>query len=313
MKEISPRSHSNAVVTCCNGNWLPYAAATLLSCVRHGSADISDAIIVACDVSDDQIKSFKSFLAAHDFDVKLIIFDPEDELYRVPTGRVTVATLLRLKFDSLLPSHYRRVLCLDCDILALAPLNALFEIDLKGNCIGAVVDYLGLPEKSDAVKIHLQRAGIPLDACYFNSGIMIMDWQRTLKEGHLKHALDLVYAAVKRDKPWTTPDQDALNLTFQDSWLSIPLKFNLQNFFSDFFPKAPVFRHFTTQYKPWQAKWAPGYSRYRKFYVEAFDKSDWRGLVSPHFSSVAFKFSIECFWRKVDFVTRAKLAKFMTL
>jgi lipopolysaccharide biosynthesis glycosyltransferase len=306
------KKHSNALATCCNGNWLPYAAATLLSCVRQGSADITDAIIVVCDVNEDQIKSFNSFLAAHDLDVKLIIFDPEDDLYTVPTGRVTVATLLRLKFDSLLPSHYERVLYLDCDIQALAPLNELLEIDLEGNSIGAVVDYIGLPEKADDAKIHLQRAGIPLDAGYFNSGIMIMDWQKTLKGDYLKRALNLVYAAVNRGAPLTTPDQDALNLVFQDSWLSIPLKFNLQNYFSDFFPIAPVFRHFTTQYKPWQDKWAPGYSRYRRFYVEAFDKSDWRGLVSPHFSGVAFKFTIECLWRKIDFVTRAKLARFMT-
>jgi lipopolysaccharide biosynthesis glycosyltransferase len=83
-------------------------------------------------------------------------------------GRISEVMWFRLALPSLLPDT-ARVLYLDCDTLALAPLAPLWELDLQGSAVGAVTNVF----PPDLVHRPGDLGLAP--AAYFNSGVLLMD------------------------------------------------------------------------------------------------------------------------------------------
>lgn len=130
-----------------------------------------------------------------------------------------LAAWARIFIPSLLPELTGQVLYLDIDVLICRDLSELFETDLQGRIIGAVME-----ERSHAGSGFNQRLAVPLDAPgYFNSGVLLMDVCRYRAEGVLEQILSCV--ATRRGL-LHYPDQDALNSVLCRRWTPIHPRWN---------------------------------------------------------------------------------------
>lgn len=164
---------------------------------------------------------------------------------------------LRLLLPELLPEH-NRVLYLDSDVVVAGPLGPLWDVELNGKLLAAVVNPL-YPHQSDA---GLRRLGLGGQREYFNSGVLLMDlaamrggnWTQQLLDYAKNHEADIRF-----------PDQDTLNAVLRGRWLAISPRYNAQAALYDLswrelpFPRTetqdavrhPVIVHFTGMHKPW--------------------------------------------------------------
>lgn len=269
------KANSFAIVLCCTADWLPFTAATLLSCVQHGAAEIADLFVMVLGACAKDHQIYHEFTNAHGFHVVLIdgVMPPLVDNY--PFDRYSKASVLRLTLDKLLPAKYTRVLYLDSDIIAEGPIADILTVDLKNKSMGAVEDYQSLPHPFNRFSSYAEKLGLGKGTPYFNSGVMLFDWHKTREKGFLQRGLDRIAAALQQGHSFKLPDQDVLNLEFVGEWQRLDLRFNLMAFFVDYFPMKPVFRHFSNRQKPWGAYWQPGFSQARAFYRETFLNSPW--------------------------------------
>ena len=299
----------NAIILCCTANWLPYAAATLLSCVKQGAANVADFHVALIGANAADHEKFADFTNAHGFAATLIDASLPQALAEFPALRFSPAALLRLKLDEILPVAYARVLYLDCDILAEGPVADIFAVGLGGKALGAVEDYQSLPGPLSLLSSHTKTIGLGKDAPYFNSGVLLFDWAKTREKNHLRRCVERITTAHRTGKGLNLPDQDVLNLEFAGDWQRLDLRFNLMAFFVDYFPATPVFRHFSNRQKPWGDLWQPGFKRYRQFYRDTFAQSPWPDYAPGRFKRPSLEGSGGIILRKLDPISGRRYRK----
>ena len=125
------------------------------------------------------------------------------------------------KFSDLAGNHYPyakllisnlvqedKVLYIDCDTIIFKDLEPLYNSDLEGHVISAMVecDYTGSSdfELFDSL-------GMETDASYFNSGVMLMDLNRWRNERISEQCFDF---ANKHPNDLKTADQTTMNYVF---------------------------------------------------------------------------------------------------
>ncbi len=141
---------------------------------------------------------------------------PDNHAYgNITTKRYGVAALFRLSLSVLLPVDVRKVIYLDCDIIAFDDVATLWEYDLQENIVGAVTNLGHQP---------CDRLQIP-DGEYFNSGVLIINLSRW-REQHIGEQI-LAYMA-EYNESLIFPDQDGLNHILRGQWQHLPLRWNMQ-------------------------------------------------------------------------------------
>ena len=137
-----------------------------------------------------------------------------------------------------------KVLYLDVDIVVNGSLASLFATDLKGFPVGAVRDVDGS----------------------FNTGVMLIDNLQWKELGVSDKCLEL--SEGEKSEHWELEhfngDQTILNSIFQDNWLELDKRFNVQvghdivAFYSNWqehfhLDDSPLIIHYTTYRKPWNS------------------------------------------------------------
>lgn len=128
------------------------------------------------------------------------------------------STFYRLVLSELLPNR-ARVLYLDCDTIVLGDVVSLYSMDLKGNLVGAVFDYIMHHFCNTGVKSMPEAGGLPareylenyveMGACwstYFQAGVIIFDLDK-LRELQIEREM----IAELQEKTYWFLDQDVLN------------------------------------------------------------------------------------------------------
>jgi lipopolysaccharide biosynthesis glycosyltransferase len=298
----------NAIVVCCTSNWLPLAACTLQSCAAQGGTECANFFVVTIDATEKQKSDFHEFASQHKFNATIINTTLSNALAEVPTQRLSPATLLRLTLDQHISCNYKKLLYLDCDVLALSPIASIFEFDLHGRLVGAVEDYESLPGPIGFIYNHLIKIGLGKNQSYFNSGVMLFDWPKTVASGLLPRTATTITHRYKSGLPMPLVDQDALNLEFAGKWQKLPMKYNLMAFFVDYFPQPAVFRHFSNKYKPWSNMWLPGFSAARQHYIKMLTNSPWPEFAKKRNLKIQLHESLAILFRRMDFVSRRRYA-----
>lgn len=229
---------------------------------------MKNAVVLACDNSYmDKLETTIKSICAHNKNIKFYILN-EDlpiEWFRLMTKRLSYfnSEILNIKvsgdsfkkfncpsthikyqtyFRYLIPEYVEedRVLYLDCDMIVTDSLDELFNMELNGCPVGAVVD-------------------LPTTDSGFNAGLLLID-NAYWKENHILNQLidltvqyhDQVYA-----------DQGILNMLFKDRWYRLSLTYNLQvgsdsqeilvgNIgWYNLFNGIPKVIHYTYTHKPW--------------------------------------------------------------
>ena len=164
-------------------------------------------------------------------------------------GAVSKIIFARFLIPRLFPETVSRVLYLDADLLVFGDLGALWEVDLEGAVVGAVLDALDLPLKQGAPGLD----GMPRVHHYFNSGVLLIDLPRWREERISERALE--YLTRHPRSPF--PDQDALNVACDGLWKRLDPRWNFQNHYKTRIAdmgsaERPAIVHFVTGVKPWK-------------------------------------------------------------
>ena len=129
-----------------------------------------------------------------------------------PELRWSTSAYYRLILPSLLPD-LEKILYLDCDLLVLDDIAELWETGLDGrSCAAAAVRVA--PE-------HQKKIGLPAEAVYFNSGVMLFNLRKMAHENHEKRFIRLFDELGGRIK---YPDQDILNLAYWNDYVKRDLR-----------------------------------------------------------------------------------------
>lgn len=162
---------------------------------------------------------------------------------------ISKMTYARFLIPAVFPNSISRVLYLDADILVLDDLAKLWESDLEGAVLGAVVDVLDRQVKEDDPRVN----DVPRVQSYFNAGVLLIDLNQWRKERISERAID--YLTQNPKSPFA--DQDALNVVCDDRWKQFDPRWNFQHHLttriSDMEPtQRPAIVHFVTSLKPWK-------------------------------------------------------------
>lgn len=161
--------------------------------------------------------------------------------------RMTNIVYARLMLDKLLPTDVARVIYLDCDMMVMAPIEKLAELDLEGNSIAAVPDptALQIANRRDARE---NRDLIDPADPYFNAGLIVIDrakWRDADIPGRLaRYTADGTMSRIYYD-------QDLLNIVFKDAVLLLEPRWNFIGPRRVHMALDPFVLHYTGERKPW--------------------------------------------------------------
>ena len=146
-------------------------------------------------------------------------------------GHVTTPALLKLSAVQRLAKRYDRVVYLDNDILVFGRLP-IDEIRFGAMPLAAVVD-MDVSDSGVHRQMHLNTPDPPTNniRSYFNSGVLIFCSEK-LADGRYaqryREALESHASACCFKLSCTSTDQCALNTTFEQEWVHLPLSYNMQ-------------------------------------------------------------------------------------
>lgn len=145
---------------------------------------------------------------------------------------------------------YEKAVYIDSDTILLGDVGELFDIDLEGKVVAAMVDpkIATIPEFLGYVE---NAVGIPYKE-YVNSGVQVMDLKRMRKIKYLSTMIDLMR---EYDADLVAPDQDYLNVILRGQILHLSKWWNME-------PTVKLsgrakLVHFNLFNKPWRYKNVP--------------------------------------------------------
>jgi lipopolysaccharide biosynthesis glycosyltransferase len=177
---------------------------------------------------------------------------------------VTVETYYRLFLAAAFSDDVDRLIYLDSDLVVLADLSQLMNLDLAGKTVGAVLDYHAPNWGTVTCLRETGCASTP----YFNAGVLVIDLAAWRRRQVSQRALEFLAANQSTVQYW---DQDALNFALKGDWLELDPRWNRTSSFWEqrkagsipFEPEVaealmdPYIVHFASGRKPWQSFFHP--------------------------------------------------------
>jgi lipopolysaccharide biosynthesis glycosyltransferase len=189
-------------------------------------------------------------------------FDPGPVRHLTRSKLITHTTYASCRLEALLPPDVQRCIKVDCDLVVRRDLSELWNTDLEGHTVGAVLN----PDCAE----HQRRLGLS-EARYFNAGVLLVDLARWREREVGPRALE---AAAKVGPHLILHDQDALNLSLQQDWLSLPAYWNSWVIVRGLRSADRAVFHYMGAPKPWHAD----YDRpFPELFFQHLDRTPVRG------------------------------------
>lgn len=277
------------VVYASNDYYARHLAVSMFSLMDHNqTAEQIRVFILSVNISQENQEKLLSI--ARQFERELV-FLPMGDLrekfpYPVETGGFDISTMSRLFVGTMLPEDVERVLYLDCDTVVLDSLKRLWQLDLCGKLMGAVLEPTIYPSLKEPL-------GLGKDDPYFNAGVLLIDLKQWREQGTEQKLLDF-YQTLGGNTFGC--DQDILNGTLKRNIRVLSPRYN---FFTNYryfgygelrkhspsyravtekaFRQAkhhPAILHFAGDERPWKAG---NLSHYRKAYEQYLALTPWQG------------------------------------
>jgi lipopolysaccharide biosynthesis glycosyltransferase len=254
---LTSMRQKTAIAVCSDAAFLPAACCQLLSTARHlPSDDAADLFLLCCDVDTADLEEAERFFATRELAVQVLVPDAA-ALIRPLETRWPRAAYLRLYFDTVFGPEYDRLIYFDADTRVRKSLAPLLDVDLRGNPVGAVHDFIYYVTGN--IRRRRRDLFLASDAPYLQSGVMVFDWPATLADRSLARAR--WFLREHPDRCREAPDQDALNAALEDKWTPLDPRWNLHETYLRFHGRhAPFIEHYTSS-KPWASdrprEWGP--------------------------------------------------------
>jgi lipopolysaccharide biosynthesis glycosyltransferase len=284
---------SRPIFLAADGNYRMQLATCLRSIVESNRAGWPlDFHVLMYDFPEDARVQVNDSLPAGAASIRWIPIDVEQFREFWTAEHMSVMTFARLLVPAALPNHASKVLYLDSDLIVLGDLSSLWESDLNGKPVGAVLDSIDGRLQANAPEFeHVPRVG-----AYFNAGVLLIDLERWRAEKISEQALD--YLQKHPMLPYC--DQDAINVTCDGRWARLHPRWNYQDHLEETIEELPKDQwpgvvHFCTRLKPWKPgclhPQAPLYDDFRR-----------RTRFARGTASVASDYLEETWWRVKRFL-----------
>jgi lipopolysaccharide biosynthesis glycosyltransferase len=187
----------------------------------------------------------------------------------------------RLLIPDIVPLSVQKVLYLDCDLVVRGDVAELWDTDLGDKSIFAVRDRIGFVSSSSGL-VNYRELGIPADAKYFNSGVLLINLNKWREKQTGMRVFE--YVRTHRDII-QMEDQEGLNALLFADWGELDFRWNWQIPWRNYrlgratvpwVPQTDVksIVHFATSEKPW----LPGCDYAEKsIFFEYLDRTPWEG------------------------------------
>lgn len=266
------------VVTAADENYAPYLSVMISTLLDKTSRTTPIRFFI---IDDDLSISSKEKLieTAHKHSETAVIqfVKVDEEVYEnfLVSDHITTTAYFRISMPKMLAGkNYRKILYIDSDTLILDDIQKLYQQELDGKTIGAIID----PGQTKA----LERLGVDSPDYYFNSGVMVIDVERWNQQHITEKTIE--YLKKHGDKI-IYHDQDALNAVLYEQWHPFHPRWNMQSslifdkhpaptkHYDDLYKEGrenPAIVHFTGHDKPWNT--LTGHP-YQDLYMELLNKS----------------------------------------
>ncbi len=235
--------HANAVVICCDENYLPISC-FLADQIANQSPDRNFDILIASP------ETLPLPAALREKGVAFLHMETGEELVGLKSSHLPHSTYLRLWLPDLLADRYARVLYLDADMyLEGGSLSDLFAVEMFGRPVAAVRDMQQWQRPNKHMR-EFRVAGLE-PAAYFNGGLELFDTRSYRDNGILDACLR--YGKSRPDALFHH-DQSLLNIVLHKNWTELSPMWNWQ-----YAAKRPLFgcslplqiSHMAGALKPW--------------------------------------------------------------
>ncbi len=205
-------------------NYAKYMAVTMTS-IFTNTEEFIEFYILDGGITDETKKKFEDLkLIKQNFSIEFIKVDMS-LFENFPTvAHFTASMYSRFLIPDLKP-EINKAIYMDVDVIVNGDIKELFNIDLENYPIAAT-PYLHELEANpenwcDSIK---KRIGLNLRSKYFNSGLLLMDCDYFRKNNLQKFLFE---TTKEKAKDLLCPDQDILNITFENNYKILPANYNL--------------------------------------------------------------------------------------
>lgn len=235
-----------------DNNYVPFMAVTISSLIKNASKDyIYDIIVLYTNINEEDLKILKSMETDNVNIIAMSMDERQKELTKGSTTNLctdyySLSIYFRIFIPLMFP-EYDRGIYLDSDMVVTGDISELFNFDLQGNPIGAVVDQ---SVQTVPVFIDYINTGLGVDVKkYINSGVLVMDMKQ-LRE--LNFCNKFLSVLNKYRFETVAPDQDYINVLCYNKIQSIPDQWNAMSSELIYGIKDPKIFHFNLFGKPWR-------------------------------------------------------------
>jgi lipopolysaccharide biosynthesis glycosyltransferase len=247
------------VLVTLDANYLPPLKVLMNSLFRNNNRPFTFYLLYS-RIPEIEIELLKQFVERQGHQLVAIYVDPELFADAPVFRHYTAEMYYRLAAHQFLPSQLDRVLYLDPDIVAINPIDELYDMDFEGNMFIAA-------EHTHSTKVanlfNKLRLKTPNAKGYFNTGVMMMNLELMRKEVRLED----IYQFIRDNRfKLVLPDQDVLNGLYWDKIKPVDgYRYNYDARYYDMIQLLPnpkhdlqwiqentVFIHYCGKDKPWK-------------------------------------------------------------
>jgi lipopolysaccharide biosynthesis glycosyltransferase len=247
------------VLVTLDANYLPPLKVLMNSLFRNNNRPFTFYLLYS-RIPEIEIELLKQFVERQGHQLVPIYVDPELFADAPVFRHYTAEMYYRLAAHQFLPPQLDRVLYLDPDIVAINPIDELYDMDFEGNIFIAA-------EHTHSTKVanlfNKLRLKTPNAKGYFNTGVMMMNLELMRKEVRLED----IYQFIRDNRfKLVLPDQDVLNGLYWDKIKPVDgYRYNYDARYYDMIQLLPnpkhdlqwiqentVFIHYCGKDKPWK-------------------------------------------------------------
>jgi lipopolysaccharide biosynthesis glycosyltransferase len=259
------------IICAADAKYGPYAGIMLCSVLRTNPNELFHFHVLSDGISQRDIRRLASLVQGGPS--KLFVYDVKTILGQHPdilkvSHHLTRAAYARFFIDSLIPANVRRAIYVDCDIICLASIRALWAFGKNVPLLAATPDHV----EPTALKATL---GIPSHGSYYNSGVLLLNMERWRESNAGARLLE--FTANNSDKIYWH-DQDTINAVLWREIVELPRRWNVMLAWmprnqakSDI--EDATFIHFNGGFKPWHYRYN---GPYKKEFYDAKKASPWK-------------------------------------
>ena len=271
------------ILCCTDEQYAPFYGIMLTSLFDNNKGDSFEIFVLTAGLEEKTIADFQTLVNSNHSKLSVIIVD-ESRLRNCPIregDHVTLATYYRLLTPILLPD-IERVLYIDGDIIINKSIKPLWDTDITGKALAAVID-----EDYNGEDRH-QRLNIPQHIPYFNAGVLLINLKYWREHDVINRCMLCIETMADK---LLFHDQDTLNVVLNKEIKLLPLTYNFQRGFIDYafynhmdskyqeeineIKYNPTVIHFTGYSKPWHEGCRHPYTSHFLFY---WQKSLWHDM-----------------------------------